>query len=80
MNINRYNWNELITEQDRNNIVLMLTHRCWTVLTNSPSIKQTLMCLAYQVHWMKLKMSFIMSAFMYLDKEGNPNKYRHGVI
>ena len=27
------------------------------------------MCLAYPSHWMKLKMSFIMSAFMYLDKE-----------
>ena len=72
MNINRYNWNELITEQDRNNICADVKSsidagQFWT---NSPKYQTNFNVFSIpKTHWMKLKMSFIMSAFMYLDKE-----------
>tara|TARA_B100000683_G_scaffold14255_1_gene14498 strand:- start:440 stop:970 length:531 start_codon:yes stop_codon:yes gene_type:complete len=72
MNIKRYDWNSLITMRDRDLICddvrqAVSEGKFWT---NSPKYQTNFNVFGIQSpSWMKLKMSFIMSCFMFLDKE-----------
>lgn len=67
-----YNFNDIILEQDRKNVCndvksLIEAGRFWQ---NSPKYQTNLNVFGLNgEHWMKLKMSFILSAFMFLRKE-----------
>ena len=72
MNIKKYDWNYLITQKDRDMVCEDVKQaindgKFWT---NSPKFQTNFNVFGFQSpHWMKLKMSFIMSCFMFLEKE-----------
>ena len=72
MNIKKYDWNYLITQRDRDMVCEDVKQaindgKFWT---NSPKFQTNFNVFGLQSpHWMKLKMSFIMSCFMFLEKE-----------
>ena len=71
-NLKWYDWNKLITAEDREMVCKDVDQliKDGKYFTNSPKYQTNINVMGLQSsHWMKIKMSFITSCFMYAEKE-----------
>ena len=71
-NLKWYDWNKLITAEDREMVCKDVDQliKDGKYFTNSPKYQTNINVMGLQsAHWMKIKMSFVTSCFMYAEKE-----------
>ena len=82
-NVKWYDWNKLITAEDRELVCKDVAQliKDGKYFTNSPKYQTNINVMGLQsAHWMKIKMSFVTSCFMYAEKELKIKKIHLKVI